>query len=113
MTDSIKSVYSPELIGEKLKLPLNAIRVLREIVDASETQYSLPSLLRAHTELLAWIESVRQNYLNQASSLLDTAGAFSDVQLIHPFPELPQGLQDTYTSKAPAGFTKNQEENND
>lgn len=110
MSDSIKSVYSPELIGEKLRMPLAAIRVLRELIDASEQQLSLPSLLRAHKELTEWIESVRQQYLSQASSLLDTAGAYADVQLIHPFPELPEGLQDTYTSKAPAGFTKNQEE---
>lgn len=111
MSGSIKSVYSPELIGEKLRMPLPGIRVLRELVDASETQQSLPALLRAHKELLEWIANVRQQYLQQASSLLDTAGAYSDVQLIHPFPETPGDVNDTYTAKAPAGFAVNKEEN--
>jgi hypothetical protein len=61
--------------------------------------------------LLDWITSVRQEYLQQASSLLDTAGAYSDVQLIHPFPETPGDVDDTYTAKAPAGFAVNKEEN--
>ena len=112
MSENIKAVYSPEVIGEALKMPLQGIRVLREVIDATETNQPLPILLRAHKELMEWIGSVRQQYLNQASSLLDSAGAFSDVQLIEPFPETG-AMQDTYTAKTTAGFARNKEENNE
>lgn len=110
MSDNVKEKYSPEVISQVLRFPLNATRVLREIVDAAETNDPMDSLVRAHRELQNWIKEVRNSYVNKASQLLDTAGAYSAIEMIEPFPEQAgEQFESTYTTKAKAGFAQNAE----
>lgn len=100
LPENVRKNYSPEMIGYATKMPMQAVRVLRELMDAAESQFPLESLIRAHRELESYIGTARQNYLNQASGMMDTAGASADVHLVQPFPDRPGQEQ-----KKPTGVT--------
>lgn len=86
--------------------------MLRELMDAAHANNPMQFLIRAHGELEAYINTVRESYINRASGLLASAGASAELEMLHPFP----AKQDTERVEKPktgniTGFQPNKEEN--
>lgn len=107
-----KEKYTPEAIASAYKMPIEGLRVLRELTDAAQAQDSLAFLVRAHGELEIWIAAVRERYIGSASAMLNSAGARAELEMLQPFPL----HSDTAPAATPAkvtgatGFQPNKEE---
>lgn len=104
-------MFNPEAIAKAAKMPVEGLRVLRELMDAAQANDPMSFLVRAHRELESYISVVRESYINRASGILSAAGASAELELMHPFPA-GQGPVSPVSpnSPQPTGFQPNKEE---